>query len=204
MNQCDDCDKVKKEIVEIAGKTITLLNCIAIQTIIPAIQNIMTANNQLSFDDLIGHLYKALVVKENPVLVKALRKKYKAVFIDEFQDTDKMQYEIFKKAFGAETILFYIGDPKQSIYSFRTADIFTYFNAYDDVQRRYEMNENYRSSSLLIDAMNDFFVPEENFDTFYFTGEENKINYIEVKSPFPNIIRMKESMKQWQRRLLTY
>ncbi len=186
MNQCDDCDKVKKEIVEIAGKTITLLNCIAIQTIIPAIQNIMTANNQLSFDDLIGHLYKALVVKENPVLVKALRKKYKAVFIDEFQDTDKMQYEIFKKAFGAETILFYIGDPKQSIYSFRTADIFTYFNAYDDVQRRYEMNENYRSSSLLIDAMNDFFVPEENFDTFYFTGEENKINYIEVKSPEQN------------------
>ena len=186
MDQCDDCDKVKKEIEQIIGATITQLNCIAIQTIVPAIKNIMTANNQLSFDDLIGHLYKAIVLKENPVLVQALRKKYKAVFIDEFQDTDKMQYEIFKKAFGAETILFYIGDPKQSIYAFRTADIFTYFNAYDDVQRRYEMNENYRSSKSLIEAMNYFFVPEEDFDTFYFTGEENKINYIEVKSPEKN------------------
>jgi exodeoxyribonuclease V beta subunit len=186
MDQCDDCDSVKKEIEAIVGATITQLNCIAIHTIVPAIRNIMTANNQLSFDDLIGHLYKAIATKDNPVLIQALRNKYKAVFIDEFQDTDKMQYEIFKRAFGAETILFYIGDPKQSIYAFRTADIFTYFNAYADVQRRYEMDENYRSSKSLIDAMNHFFVPEENFDTFYFSGEENKINYIDVASPKNN------------------
>ena len=198
MDQCDDCDKIRNEIEAIVEPIITKLNCIAIDTIVPAIKNIMTANNQLSFDDLIGHLYKAIVQKENPALVQALRKKYKAVFIDEFQDTDKMQYEIFRKAFGAETILFYIGDPKQSIYAFRTADIFTYFNAYNDVQRRYEMDENYRSSKSLIDAMNLFFVPEENFDTFYFAGEENKINYIEVKSPEKNskgdLIKDKEAV----------
>ena len=143
----------------------------------------MKANNQVSFDELIINLYKALIEKDNPSLVDALRKKYKAVFIDEFQDTDKLQYEIFKKAFGDNTILFYIGDPKQSIYAFRKADIFTYFKAYDDVHRRYEMNENYRSSKLLIDAMNHFFVPTENFDTFYFNNEQNQIKYIPVESP---------------------
>jgi len=187
MEQCDDCDKVKKEIEEITAKTITKLNCIAIDTIVPAIKNSMKANSQLSFDDLISHLYYAIVVKENPGLVDALRNKYKAVFIDEFQDTDKMQYEIFKKAFGSGTILFYIGDPKQSIYAFRKADIFTYFNAYDDVGHRYEMNENYRSSKPLIDAMNSFFVPAEDFDTFNFQGEEKEIKYIEVQSPLKNI-----------------
>lgn len=182
----NECDKVGKEISNLIQNIITKLNCVAIRSIMPAIENIMKANSQLSFDDLISNLYKAIVLKDNPKLVESLRKKYKAVFIDEFQDTDRMQYDIFKKAFGNDTILFYIGDPKQSIYAFRKADIFTYFNAYDDVQRRYEMNENYRSSEKLIAAMNEFFIPVENFDTFNFTGEEKEIKYIQVDSPQKN------------------
>lgn len=182
----NECDKVGKEISNLIQNIITKLNCVAIHSIMPAIENIMKANSQLSFDDLISNLYKAIVLKDNPKLVESLRKKYKAVFIDEFQDTDRMQYDIFKKAFGNDTILFYIGDPKQSIYAFRKADIFTYFNAYDDVQRRYEMNENYRSSEKLIAAMNEFFIPVENFDTFNFTGEEKEIKYIQVDSPQKN------------------
>lgn len=143
-------------------------------------------NNLLGYDDMIGNLHKALVERDNPALIAALQKKYKAVFIDEFQDTDRMQYEIFQKAFDNNTILFYIGDPKQSIYAWRKADIFTYFNARNNVKTRYSMNQNYRSSVPLISAMNLFFKPKEDFDTFYFEGEENSIDYIDVDSPPDN------------------
>ena len=143
-------------------------------------------NNQVSFDDLIANLHRALVKKDNPKLVTALQTKYKAVFIDEFQDTDRLQYEIFKQAFGTATVLFYIGDPKQSIYAWRKADIATYFNAYDDVANKYGMNENYRSSVSFIQAMNTFFLPVAGFDTFHFPEDEQSIQYIEVKSPDVN------------------
>jgi exodeoxyribonuclease V beta subunit len=186
IEKCDECETIENEIEAIIQRVITDLNCLALHTIIPGIESMMKANNQVSFDELIINLYKALITKDNPSLVEALRKKYKAVFIDEFQDTDRLQYEIFKKAFGENTILFYIGDPKQSIYAFRKADIFTYFKAYDDVHHRYEMNENYRSSKSLIDAMNYFFVPTANFDTFYFNNEQNQIKYIPVESPGKN------------------
>lgn len=186
MSRCDECDKVKSEIDNIIGELITHLNCIGIHTILPAMENSMKARSQLTFDDLITNLYKAVVLKDNPDFAKALRKKYRAVFIDEFQDTDRMQYEIFKKIFGRDFIIFYIGDPKQSIYAFRKADIFTYFNAYDDVNRHYAMNENFRSSENLIRAMNHFFAPTEDFDTFYFSGSDHEIKYIPVKSPPEN------------------
>src|SRR5690606_4572924 len=114
------------------------------------------------------------------------QKKYKAVFIDEFQDTDRLQYEIFKGAFGNETVLFYIGDPKQSIYAWRQADLNTYFKAAHEVTRRYGMNQNYRSSESFIKAMNLFFSPTDDFDTFCFPGEENTIDYLPVESPIPN------------------
>ena len=82
--------------------------------------------NVFTFDDLIQNLATAVANDESDMLKGELRKKYKCVFIDEFQDTDKMQYEIFNTLFKKNTILYYIGDPKQSIYGFRGADIDTY------------------------------------------------------------------------------
>jgi exodeoxyribonuclease V beta subunit len=75
--------------------------------------------------------------KQERVLIRSLQAKYKAAFIDEFQDTDKLQYEIFQTLFGTAGILFYIGDPKQSIYAWRKADIFTYFKAAAEVDNRF-------------------------------------------------------------------
>ena len=84
---------------------------------------------------MIELLYEAVVNGQfNQQLITNLKNKYDAVFIDEFQDTDKAQYAIFDKLFGQGKILFYIGDPKQSIYAFRKADIFTYFHAKNSVQ----------------------------------------------------------------------
>jgi len=162
------------------------LNCFAIQEVGGKVHDYMVRNNFLGYNDLIRNLHRALTEKPNPALVTALQHKYKAVFVDEFQDTDREQYEIFKAAFFTNTILFLIGDPKQSIYAWRKADIHTYFQARNDVRRRFDMNVNFRSSTPLIEAMNDFFLPVPGFDTFSFPDEANKISYTKVQSPADN------------------
>jgi exodeoxyribonuclease V beta subunit len=183
----DKIDQVKKATQLVIESCFNLIYNVAINEISAGIHKSQLFNNQLSFDDLIRNLNAALTKQDNPLLVKALQHKYKAVFIDEFQDTDRLQYEIFNTAFGKGTTLFYIGDPKQSIYSWRSADIFTYLKAKEDVDERYEMNINFRSTESYIDAMNLFFLPEDNFDTFYFGELENGIKFNKVKSPKPNI-----------------
>ena len=171
---------------ELVDAVIDRLLCLAIGKIKAGVEKYKQSNNLLSFDDMIVNLHEVLCRRENPKLVAALQKKYKAVFIDEFQDTDKLQYEIFQRAFGINTTLFFIADPKQSIYAWRKADIFTYFRAYADAAHLYEMNDNYRSSSAYIEAMNLFFKPREGFDTFYFGGAADSIIYRNITSPIPN------------------
>jgi exodeoxyribonuclease V beta subunit len=159
---------------------------LAIPIITNAISKYKKDQNIITFDDMITHLYTAVTSKVNVELYKALQAKYKAVFVDEFQDTDKLQYEIFDTIFKANTLLFFIGDPKQSIYSFRKADIFTYFKAGGKVDNKYSMDTNFRSSERYIDAMNVFFKPTPDFDTFLFGASANTIDYINVTSPSAN------------------
>ncbi|MFT4062489.1 MAG: exodeoxyribonuclease V subunit beta [Edaphocola sp.] len=158
----------------------------AIGKISKAITAFLQKNNLMGYNDLIKNLHQSLTAQDNPALVAALQKKYKVVFVDEFQDTDRQQYEIFQKAFPRPTLLFYIGDPKQSIYAFRTADIHTYFRARTAADKVYEMNTNFRSSANMIAAMNLFFQPAEEFDTFAFSGQPEGFGYAEVGSPQPN------------------
>lgn len=115
------------------------------------------ARSLLSFDDLLTQLCRAL---EHSQLVATLRKHYPSALIDEFQDTDPVQYEIFQKIYdGSPGTLFLIGDPKQAIYSFRGADVFAYFHAAErvEVERRYTMGVNYRSDPPLVNAVNQLF-----------------------------------------------
>jgi len=156
---------------------------LAIQIIVAETDRYKQQNNQLSFDDMIVKLHRAVVIDNNEFLISSLKIKYKAAFIDEFQDTDKVQYEIFDRLFSTDAVLFYIGDPKQSIYAWRKADIFTYFKAGDAVANLFGMNTNYRSSNNFIDAMNQFFLPEEGFDTFCFSAEAGDVDYIKVEPP---------------------
>ena len=110
------------------------------------------------FDDLLFKMHGALEKKGSEELVGSLRIKYKAALIDEFQDTDPIQYAIFRRIFGTpNSILFYIGDPKQAIYGFRGADIFAYMDASKDVQFRFTLGENWRSEPDLITATNAIF-----------------------------------------------
>jgi len=114
--------------------------------------------NIQSFDDLLLKFQGALEERRGGDLARAVRRKFKAALIDEFQDTDPVQYAIFKRIFQAEgSILFLIGDPKQAIYSFRGADIFAYMDAATDVRSRYTLEENWRSEPDLITAVNTIF-----------------------------------------------
>lgn len=119
-------------------------------------------NHLITYDDMITKLHKAAL--ENDVLRSKLSERYDAVFIDEFQDTDKLQFEIYDKLFSQDKILFYIGDPKQSIYGWRKADLNTYFKASQkEGVKRYTMKSNFRSTPELLDAMNTFFDIENPF-----------------------------------------
>ena len=91
-------------------------------------------------------------------LSAAIRGRYKAALIDEFQDTDPVQYAIFQNVFGkGGAILFLIGDPKQAIYSFRGADLFAYMKAAGRVNSRYTLTKNWRSEPGLITSVNTIF-----------------------------------------------
>ncbi len=117
-------------------------------------------DNVLTFDDILQK------VDEN--LSKDLQNKLSALYpvalVDEFQDTDPIQYSIFKSIFkGSSSSLFMIGDPKQAIYSFRGADLFTYFQATEDVpdERKYSLDHNYRSNKEMISSVNEIFANKE-------------------------------------------
>lgn len=159
----------------------------AIKFVKKAIQQEKIRRGVITYDDMITLLYKALQDgDQSAALVTAMQTKYEAVFIDEFQDTDREQYAIFECLFKDHTILFYIGDPKQSIYAFRKADINTYFTAKQSVMYLHQMNVNYRSSDAYINAMNAFFLPKEAFDTFSFKEDpvlKDAINYVNVDAP---------------------
>ncbi|WP_257797917.1 exodeoxyribonuclease V subunit beta [Psychromonas sp. CD1] len=122
----------------------------------------------LGFDDLLIRLDNALQNSVGHQLADKIRKTYPIAMIDEFQDTDPVQYRIFQSIYeddamseedmGQKTAgLFMIGDPKQAIYSFRGADIFTYMQARQQVSAHYSLDFNYRSSAQMIDAVNTFF-----------------------------------------------
>lgn len=118
---------------------------------------------QIGFDDLLNRLGRALQGPSGPRLAQTIRQQYPVALIDEFQDTDPVQYGIFDKIYRigenlSDCGLFMIGDPKQAIYSFRGADIYTYLKAREATQgRHYTLGTNYRSTQAMVDAANHCF-----------------------------------------------
>lgn len=114
--------------------------------------------NIQSFDDLLLRLRYSLEKAGGDELSQTIRNRYRAALIDEFQDTDPVQYTIFRNVFSkGGAILYLIGDPKQAIYSFRGADLFAYIKASDQVDCRYTLTGNWRSEPGLIKAVNAIF-----------------------------------------------
>jgi len=114
--------------------------------------------NIFSFDDLLRKLHGALSGPGGASFARTVALKYRAVLIDEFQDTDPLQYEIFTAICRDRSLLFLIGDPKQAIYSFRGADIFTYMDAAASTQLiHHTLGVNHRSIPGLVKAVNTLF-----------------------------------------------
>ncbi|WP_281704382.1 exodeoxyribonuclease V subunit beta, partial [Aeromonas taiwanensis] len=127
--------------------------------------------HQLSFDDLLKDLDGALGSSLGERLCERIRATYRVAMIDEFQDTDPQQYRIFHRLYGGhqDTALLMIGDPKQAIYGFRGADIFTYIQARRNVSAHYTLGRNWRSSGALVAAVNGLF--ERAKDPFIYEAD---------------------------------
>ena len=111
-----------------------------------------------SYDDLLLNLQQALEGDGGEALGAGIRRDYGAALIDEFQDTDPLQYAIFSKIYLAgDAPVFLVGDPKQAIYSFRGADIFAYLRAAGDARARYSLSQNWRSTAELLNGINNLF-----------------------------------------------
>ncbi|MET1079432.1 MAG: exodeoxyribonuclease V subunit beta [Pseudomonas sp.] len=115
------------------------------------------AQRLLAFDDLLNQLQLALAGEGGGWLAQALREQYPLALIDEFQDTDPVQYGIFRSIYAAGGDLCFVGDPKQAIYAFRGADLATYLQARGEVARQYSLTTNHRSTPALIAALNQLF-----------------------------------------------
>lgn len=112
-----------------------------------------------SFDDLLLDLHDALGAdgSDGP-MARSLRDRYRAALIDEFQDTDPLQYDIFRMMYGNTDLpVFTVGDPKQAIYSFRGADVFAYLDAREASADRSTLDTNWRADPGVVDAVNAMF-----------------------------------------------
>lgn len=129
----------------------------------------------MSNDSLLALTNEAV---SSEAVVKLLQKRWKLVMVDEFQDTDINQWNIIKKAFlsgsneNSPVKVITVGDDKQSIYSFRGADVENFRDAHDLAQKNnnkmYVLNTNYRSDSCVVDTVNaitkELFEPESIMD----------------------------------------
>ncbi|WP_439886990.1 exodeoxyribonuclease V subunit beta [Pseudomonas sp. MBLB4123] len=115
------------------------------------------AQRLLAFDDLLNRLQQALYGEGGEQLAQTLRAQYPLALIDEFQDTDPVQYQVFRRIYASQGDLCFVGDPKQAIYAFRGADLATYLKARDEAARQYSLATNHRSTPELIAALNQLF-----------------------------------------------
>lgn len=116
------------------------------------------ARHRVDFDDLLGNLHRALAGSRGVALAASLRQRYPAALIDEFQDTDPLQFAIFSAIYGeGGQPVFLVGDPKQAIYSFRQADLHTYLAAREKAGAHYHLEANQRSTEGVIAGINGLF-----------------------------------------------
>ncbi|MGX5914320.1 exodeoxyribonuclease V subunit beta [Aliidiomarina sp. Khilg15.8] len=146
----------------------------------------------LGFDDIIKNTAAALSGDQGNALAEQVRTQFPVAMVDEFQDTDPDQYRIFDAIYqlasnDERSTVLLIGDPKQAIYAFRGADIYTYLQARADTQgRHFTLARNFRSTSAMVEASNQLFNPAETTapgKAFLFAqAEHNPVPFVNVKA----------------------
>jgi len=149
---------------------------------------------EMGFDDMLLRLDAALRAEGGERLATLIREQFPVALIDEFQDTDPVQYRIFESIYriednNPECGLFLIGDPKQAIYAFRGADIYTYLRARQATSGRlHTLGTNFRSSHAMVRAVNHVFQRAESREqgrgAFLFREKsgENPVPFLPVES----------------------
>jgi exodeoxyribonuclease V beta subunit len=105
----------------------------------------------LSYDDLLSQLKDALAEPDGAASQR-MRGRWKIVLVDEFQDTDPVQWKVLERAFLGHATMVLIGDPKQAIYAFRGGDVTTYLQAAETTATQQTLSVNWRSDAPLIDS----------------------------------------------------
>ncbi|MBD3346499.1 MAG: exodeoxyribonuclease V subunit beta [Chitinivibrionales bacterium] len=160
--RCDDLEKAAQELSSRYDRRIIYYKKHLITEMERRLPELKRQHGVLSFDDLLANVYTALTSSSGNRLAEQVRAHFKAALIDESQDTDPVQHAIFTTFFGNQCTFFLIGDPKQSIYAFRGADIFAYIRAKRAIKKPYGLLENWRSEPRLISAINALFSPCTN------------------------------------------
>ncbi len=181
-------DDAPEKIVYLFGKLNKMVGLAAVDIsffvyeLLPGVQRRLSARKRslglIDYDDMLLGVLEALKGKESGGLIETLRKRWKFALVDEFQDTDPVQWEIFRRIFIEGTdkhFLYIIGDPKQAIYSFRGADVHTYEQAKQHLIDKYSaerlpLKDNYRSTEDLIEAINEILTVEDSGGGSFFSG----------------------------------
>jgi exodeoxyribonuclease V beta subunit len=126
------------------------------------LSQLLIEQGQYDYSDQIKVVYES--IKTNKKLVDKIADQWQCIMVDEFQDTDSMQLQIFETCFNdGKHDLIYVGDPKQAIYDFRGADVFVYNQAKQQTQSQYNLATNWRSSDRMLTASNAMFDYDNSF-----------------------------------------
>lgn len=162
---------VERELQAPALERVALLTAMREQVLARAHQ-LKGLSGARGMDDLLSDVATALRGPQGDLLARQISERYPVALVDEFQDTDPLQYDIFRRVYYQRegTALFMIGDPKQAIYRFRGADIHAYLAAARDCepQRRFTLDTNWRSSTPMVAAVNQLFAGHD--DPFLIKG----------------------------------
>lgn len=140
-----------------------------LQNLRERVAGVLRAAGKVTYDGLLESVHRALTAGDtaSASLRGALRQRYKAALIDESQDTDPRQFEIFHSIFCGESPgrpMAMIGDPKQAIYAFRGADVNTYLAARERAgERVFRLTRTFRAPQPLVDCVNALFCNEGAF-----------------------------------------
>ncbi len=160
------CDRLK-DLTDSLDEAKTALQLQMIHSVVNLHEEKRQTSTTLTYDDLLISMTNSLKGRNGSYFSKKLRAGFPVALVDEFQDTDPVQYEIFSSIYpkdcpGCSMIM--IGDPKQAIYEFRGADIYAYLQARNDSapDARYTLNKNYRSNAGVIQSVNTLFSSEDD------------------------------------------
>lgn len=165
---CDSISRVKNDGVDVNKLTEgeicadeNLSNCVdqlgsdGVSKVLQEYSKQMTSSNALDFDDLLYYVYE--IFSENPEILDKYSEKYKYILIDEFQDINRVQYNIFRLLAKKYRNIFVVGDDDQSIYGWRGADVrnILNFETHFPGAKIYKLQQNYRSTKNILNVANE-------------------------------------------------